>query len=285
MRKLIAMILVGMLILTAGCAKTEDLTPQLQALQEENEALRSQVAALQQQIEELQAGSVADWSLSGTPLLQGSGAEVTLTVVPTRYREGQMVSFRIALDGQNVADLYCDWDGSAYTATVELDAADGYSYSMLMTEPNGTQDYRELNSPANPVDPALVYMYSSMNASCTLTVTDWEINQEGLCVTDGNVDVQMPVMTLNGEAVTCSAISLVLQLDGQELSRKSVMIPQAQNNTIGFPLTATAFEIPELEEGNQLDLWLEVTLSDGQFLTHSGSSWFVFEGELIQAVG
>ena len=40
-----------------------------------------------------------------------------------------------------------------------------------------------------------------------------------------------------------------------------------------------------MDETNQLDLWLEVTLSDGQVLRHCGSSWFLFEGQLIQAVG
>ena len=175
MRKFSALILAAMLLFTAGCGKTEDNTDKLRALQAENEALRSEIAQLQQRIEELETGSIADWSLTGKPLVHGSGAEVTLKVTPTNYQEGQTVSFRVELEGQVIARVYCDWDGTSYTGSVELDAADGYSYSLLLTEPSGTQDYRELNSPANPTDPELVYMYSSLSASCALTVLDWQI--------------------------------------------------------------------------------------------------------------
>ena len=285
MRKFIALILAAMLLFTAGCGKTEDNTDNLRALQAENEALRSEIAQLQQRIEELETGSIADWSLTGKPLIHGSGAEVTLKVTPTNYQEGQTVSFRVELEGLVIARVYCDWDGTSYTGSVELDAADGYSYSLLLTEPNGTQDYRELNSPANPTDPELVYMYSSLSASCALTVLDWQIENGILYLNEGSVDIQLPSMTATGETALCTGISLVLQLDGVELERKSVPVPQSKESMLSIPLSATTFTVPEMAEDNQLDLWLEVTLSDGQFLRHSGSSWFNFDGEMIQAVG
>lgn len=281
MRKFIAIFLAVILLLTVGCTKTEDNTAQLQALQAENEALHNQIAQLQQRIADLEAGFIASWTLTGTPLVQGSGAEVTLTVTPTRYQEGQLVSFRVALDGQAVADLYCDWDGTAYTGSLELDAADGYSYSLLFTDPNGAQEYRELNSPANPVDPTLVYMDSSLNTACFLTIGEWRISDNQLVLDSGNVDIQLPAMA----DTSCTNISLVLLLDGHELSRKNIMVPQSDDSILSIPLSATSFDIPEVSEGSQLDLWLEVVLSDGQVLTHSGSSWFCFEGELVQAVG
>ena len=285
MRKTFALILAAMLLMTAGCAKSADQSEVLKQLQTENEALRSQVMELPQHIADLEAGSIADWSLTGTPLVQGSGAEVTLTVTPTRYQEGQLVAFRVSLEGQMVADLYCDWDGNAYVGSLELDSADGYSYSLVFTEPNGTQDYRELNSPANPVDPTLVYMYSSLSTGCTLTIEHWEIAEGKLALDSGSMEIRLPAMIGSGEPVSCTGISLVLLRDGEELSRKNVMVPQSDDSSLSIPLSATSFEIPEVAEGSQLDLWLEVVLSDGQVLTHSGSSWFCFEGELVQAVG
>lgn len=284
--KLLAALLVIALILSfSACSQPADNSQELNQLREENAQLRDEIARLQQEIAVLEAGAIADWTLTGTPLLQGSGAEVTLTVVPTQYQEGQMVSFRVALEGQTIASLYCDWDGTAYSCSVELDAADGYSYSLLLTEPNGTQDYRELNSPANPVDSTLVYMYSSLSAACFLSIEDWQVSENSLSITGGSAEIQLPLMTANGEAISCSGINLVLQLDGEELERKSIMVPQTTQSALQIPLSPTEFAIPELEEGNQLDLWLEVTLSDGQTLHHSGSSWFCYEGELMQAVG
>ena len=284
MRKYIAIFLAAVLLLTAGCSKSEDNSAQLKALQEENEALREQVAQLQQQIAILEASSIAEWSLTGEPLVHGSGALVTLTVTPTSYVEGQMISFRVQLEGQMIASMYCDWDGSVYTASVELDAADGYSYSILLTEPNGTQDYRELNSPANPVDSTLVYMYSSMAASCFLTVADWQVEDNTMTILGSSVDVQLPLFSPQGEPISCTGINLILQLDGEELERKSLMLP-VTGDLLETDVSGITFTVPKLEESSQLDLWLEVLLSDGQVLTHSGSSWYYFEGELIQAVG
>lgn len=284
--KLLALLLAAaMLFSLSACSQSADDSGELNQLREENTQLREEIARLRQEIEMLESGAIADWSLTGTPLLQGSGAEVTLTVVPTQYQEGQMVSFRVSLEGQTIASLYCDWDGTAYTGSVELDAADGYSYSLLLTEPNGDQDYRELNSPANPVDSTLVYMYSSLSAACFLSVEDWSISDNTLSITGGTAEIQLPLMSANEETISCSGINLVLQLDGEELERKSVMVPQTAQTTFQVPLSHAEFAIPELEEGNQLDLWLEVTLSDGQTLHHSGSSWFCYEGELMQAVG
>lgn len=286
MRKLFSLILAAAMLLSlSACSQPEDHSAELELLRQENAELRSQVEQLQKTIEELEAGSVADWSLTGKPLTQGSGAEVSLTVTPTRYQEGQMVSFRVQLDGQSIASLYCDWDGSAYTASVELDAADGYTYSILLTEPNGSQDYRELNSPANPTYPELVNMYSSLSASCSLIVGDWQVTENSLTIHSGTAEIQLPSMTANGEKAACSGIFLVLQLDGQEVERKDLSLPQAEGSEISIPISETSFTIPEIGETSQLDLWLEVTLSDGQVLTHAGSSWFLYEGQLIQAVG
>ena len=243
------------------------------------------MAQLQQQIAILEAGSIAEWSLTGEPLVHGSGALVTLTVTPTSYVEGQMISFRGQLEGQMIASMYCDWDGSVYTASVELDAADGYSYSILLTEPNGTQDYRELNSPANPVDSTLVYMYSSMAASCFLTVADWQVEDNTMTISGSSVDVQLPLFSPQGEPISCTGINLILQLDGEDLDRKSIMVPQSADSYLSIPLSPADFAMPEMDETNQLDLWLEVPLSDGQVLRHCGSSWFLCEGQLIQAVG
>ena len=285
-RKVIACILTLALVLTfAGCSQPEDNSAELTRLQQENQQLRDQVEALQQQIAVLEVGSIADWSLTGEPLIHGSGALVTLSLTPTYYEEGQMVSFRVQLEGQMIASMYCDWDGSVYTASVELDAADGYSYSILLTEPNGTQEYRELNSPANPVDSTLVYMYSSMASACFLTVTDWQVDADTMTISNSSVDVQLPLFNPKGETVSCTGINLILQLDGEDLDRKSIMVPQSSDSYLSIPLSPATFTMPEMDETNQLDLWLEVTLSDGQVLRHCGSSWFLYEGQLIQAVG
>lgn len=286
-RKIASVMMAAVMILAclAGCSQPADNSELLAQLQQEISDLRGQVEALQQRVTVLETGAVADWSLTGTPLTQGSGAAVTLSVTPTAYQEGQLAMFRVLLEGQTVAELYCDWDGSAYTASVELDAADGYSYYVILTEPTGAQDHLELNSPEKPVDPLLVYMYSSLTATCMLNVFEWQIEGGTLSLNAGSAEVQLPRLTATGEAASCTGAALVLQFNGQEVERSSLTLPQETGDSLIMDIGGVTFAIPELEEGGQLDLWLEVVLSDGQVLTHSGSSWYYADGELIQAVG
>lgn len=289
MKKLFALMLSAAMLLGlfTGCTQTQtvDHSAELAQLQQEISDLQGQVQALQERVTRLETGAVADWSLTGTPLTQGSGATVTLSVTPTAYQEGMLAMFRVLLEGQTVAELYCDWNGSAFTSTVDLDAADGYSYYVLLTDPSGAQEHLELNSPEKPVDPLLVYLYSSLTAACTLNIYEWEIGSESLSILSGSAQLQLPQMTATGEAAACIQLELVLQLDGQELARQPLDLPQAgeTNPTVG--ISNVVFDCPELDEGSQLDLWLEAVLSDGQTLSHFGSSWFCADGELIQAVG
>lgn len=280
----IAMAFLMLVCCLGGCAQKDDSAAEVERLQQEIAALNAQIEALEQQIADMEAGTISEWELSGMPLMQGSGAAVSLTAVPTRYQEGQMAVFRVMLEGQILAELYCDWNGTTYTANVELDAADGYSYYLLLTEPDGRQEYLDLNSPMNPVDPMLVYMYSSLSTSCMLNVHDWQIADNTLELLSGNAWIQLPRMTATGEPAVCTGASLVLQLDGQEIARRSLILP-VEGTELEADVSGISFAIPQLEESSQMDLWLEVILSDGQVLTHSGSSWYYFEGELIQAVG
>lgn len=289
MRKYFALVLAALMCLTAftGCSGegAADHSAEIAQLQQEISDLRNQLQAMQERLVLLETGSVADWALDGRPLTQGSGAEITLTVTPTAYREGQMALLRVLLEDRSIAELYCDWDGTAYTARVELDAADGYSYHLILSTPEGSVEHLELNSPEKPVKPQLVYLYSSLSALCMLNVYEWHIADEALTLDAGTAEVQLPTLTATGEAASCTGADLVLMLEGRELERRELNVPQAEEEGIFMHIDGISFSMPELEEGSQLELWLEVTLSDGQVLTHIGSSWYLFEGELIQAVG
>ena len=52
-----------------------------------------------------------------------------------------------------------------------------------------------------------------------------------------------------------------------------------------MPLTGAAFQIPELEDDQQLALRLDAKLSNGQVLTAPGGSWTYNDGELLLIAG
>lgn len=283
MKKCIACLLCCLLL--TGCAQGPDHSAEIAEMRQEITDLRSRVQALEEKVILLETGAVADWSLTGVPLTQGSGAEITLSVTPTAYREGQLALLRVLLEGRSVAELYCDWDGTAYTARVDLDAADGYSYHLILSDPEGDVEHLELNSPEKCTDSRLVYLYSSLNAGCMLNIFEWHAAAGMLILDAGSAEVQLPTLTATGEAAVCTGARLALVLDGTELESRTLTLPQGEENTLLIGVNGMEFAMPELEEGSQLELTLEVTLSDGQVLSHCGSSWYVFDGELIQAVG
>lgn len=287
MKKTVTLLLAAALLLAmlTGCGSPADNSADLTRLQEQLSALEQRVAQLEQQLQTLETGAVSDWSLTGTPLTQGSGATVTLSVTPTRYTEGQMALLRVMLGGQVTAELYCSWDGTAYSASVELDAADGYSYYLILTEPEGTQEHLDLNSPMNPVDPTLVYMDSSLRASCMLNLYECSADGDALTLQAAAVQIQLPQLTAGGAPAVCTEAAIVLQLDGAEVQRTALTVPQDGTNPLILDASGIRFPLPSMEEDSQLDLWLEVTLSDGQLLTHFASSWYFADGQLIQAVG
>ena len=57
-----------------------------------------------------------------------NGATVNLTATPNGYAEGQSAAFIVRLEGEEAASVPCEWNGSAYTASADLNAADGYCY-------------------------------------------------------------------------------------------------------------------------------------------------------------
>ena len=62
-----------------------------------------------------------------------NGATVNLTATPNGYAEGQSAAFIVRLEGEEAANVPCEWNGSAYTASADLNAADGYCYYVLLS--------------------------------------------------------------------------------------------------------------------------------------------------------
>ena len=123
------------------------------------------------------------------------------------------------------AMVYCftrvrNVDGSRYTATVELPAADGYSFYCLITGSTGTQQQIPLITPDNPGDGSLMDLGSSMNAYCSLFVDSWNYTDGKLTLDNAFAQAQMPKISTGGNDVTATGAALVFLHNGQELERK-----------------------------------------------------------------
>lgn len=286
-QKIFAILLALTLMLSLTACGGVDNSADVAKLQEEVTALQQQVDALSARVEALeQRSGLESWELQPTVWANGNGAAVRFTAVPVNYAEGMSVSFVVRLSGQEVAAVDCAWDGTCFAASVDLEAADGYGYYCVLTAADGSREQLALNTPENPVDDTLVYLRTSLVAYGNLVVESWYDADGKLTITSGYVQVQMPRISTNGSQITYSSADLVLQFNGQELARTPLDLPDGEGEgSYELVLTDLVFDMPEMEDADQLELWLEVSLSTGEELLATGGSWFCSDGELLLAVG
>lgn len=224
---------------------------------------------------------VADFSLSTTTWSSPNGATVHLTATPWGYAEGYSASFVVRLEGEEVANIPCEWDGTSYTASADLNAADGLCYYVFMTAADGSTAEVTLSS-----EEALANMASALESYCNLMVESTTFADGKLTITEGSVQVQAPKITNDGETIAVHEATLVLSFNGEEkASRKLDLTAAEAAGAYELALKDVTFDVPEMENDQQLNLVLNVALSNGQTLTAAGGTFFYNDGELLTAVG
>lgn len=233
-----------------------------------------------------QTGELASFTLGATAWSSSNGATITFTAVPESYQDGQSAIFLARLDDQEVDRVTCDWDGSTYTAELDLNAADGYFYYCILVAPDGTEKEVGVNTPDLITSPELMSLATALEAFCTMTLNESKAEGDQLAITDGYYQVQLPLISRTGEAVSITSVSLILKSGDSEIASQVLPSPNEISDLFyQAQLSGTSFDIPEMEDDQQLVLSLEITLSDGQVLTTSGGNWHYAGGELLGVVG
>ena len=286
MRMMIALALaVVMLLCMTGCGQDktpeslEDLIQLVDELNNEIEDLKERVAVLEQK------GGLTKWELTPEVWSSNNGATISLSATPENYQAGQTAVFSVRLGDVEVANVVCAWDGKVYTAEVDLEAADGYSYFCTLVSPDGTREMIALNTVERTTDESLVYLQTSLHVYGNIVVESWEQSEKQLTIQTGFVQVQLPRLG-NAVDVDMTKAELVFDLNGETLERRTLSLPEGEGeNSYEMVLENLTFELPKLEDDYQLDLWLEVALSSEETLVVSGGSWYYNGGQLNMMVG
>lgn len=266
-----------------------DYDGQIQALQEQNALLQSQIDALSAQ---LAAGStttgigLAGWDLTLVPWDTGSGASVTLTAIPVNYEDGMTAELYVRKGSQEAANVPCSWTGEVFTATAELTAQDGYGYYCILTGPDGARQQFSLTTPENPVEDIPVYLASALNAYCNLTLDSWLDLDGTLTIATAYAQAQLPRLSADGTAPDIEKAALTLYYNGEVYSSADLVLePSASDGTYELTILNAELAMPTLAEDEFLDLYLEVTLTDGTLLTALGAGWYQTPEGLFAVVG
>lgn len=233
-----------------------------------------------------QSLNLVDWELTPSTWSSPNGATVNLTATPNGYAEGQSAAFIVRLEGEEIENIPCDWDGSVYTAAADLNGADGYCYYVLLTAADGTQSEIPVNTPTAMVDEALINMATALQSYCSLTVVASGNEGDRLTISEGTATIQLPLITDEGATIICDEARLVLAFNGEEVDSVKLDTDDAPDaGTYTLSIAGTEFTVPAMEDDQQVELRLDVTLSNGQLLSAVGGSWFYNDGSLMLTVG
>lgn len=285
-KNIIAVIALIAILLTAltGCGSDADRIAELEA---ENAQLKAQLEALNGQLGTAGPAGLAEWGFEAFAWSGNNGANVAFTGTPVSYAEGQTAEFSVWLEGDVVESVPCEWDGTNYTAVVDLNAADGYCYYCTITDANGNQTEVELNTPKKPTDAALIDIETALTSYCSMMVEESKLEGTTLTLTAGYAQVQLPQLGHTSERVAVNTAELVLESDGKEIARHQLFLQEDESALHAYTaeIAGITFTVPALEDDQQLEMRMEVTLSDGQTLTTVGGSWYYNAGELFLVVG
>lgn len=252
----------------------------IDALMEQNEQLQAQIDAITQSGGVLSEGETPpvplNATLSAQPWADSRGADVTLTLEAT----DEPALLRIMLGDEVVTEVSCQPEGDHLAATVRVIAANGYTYSVVIGS-----EARTLASPENPTYPELVNLADALSAYCNLVVDDWYVRNSYLTLETCFAQVQTPQLGETG-TLTCERARLLLKNKGSVIAEYPVTLIQGDGvGSYEAAVVHATFKLPILPEGEQVDLWLEAALSDGQVLTANAATWYAMPNGFSMVAG
>lgn len=230
--------------------------------------------------------TLTDWTMSASTWSSPNGATVHISATPNRYVEGQSASFIVRLEGEEITSTPCDWDGQQYTASADLNGANGYCYYMVLNDVYGSVTEVSVNTPTDPRFDTLINLEDALNSYCNVVVDNSTVTADKLILDSGSIQVQAPKLGNDGKTITCVDVLLILKLNGEPVAKESLIMQGTDD--IGYytlELSNVSFALPQMEGDHQLSLELEVKLSNGQMLTAPGGSWYSSDEGLMSAVG
>lgn len=272
----------------------EYLSSQVANSQHHYSSILGQLSGLENRIDSLSSAperfSIADWSYQIEPDSEKAQAMVLLTAIPGFWQEDYTAVLSVRLNGQQVESQACSWDGTALTARLLLPLENGYEYWLTAKYADGTQEQMELpNSTARNLK-------SSFTIDCTIVhgIARFDEKESSLHLAKYQIHLDRPNMT-SGYDVDWAKAELILYhtrgssrqitdtyilFDPESFKEEqSQGVAQEIYNFTFFP--NGPFQLPDLQEGDGLELWISAEMANGISLMQMVDSWAWLDGELV----
>lgn len=282
-RRIVAIGLAAALIAVAAIATGGSLSrleDQIWALQTDNTSLNQQLSELSFQISvmkdsiqmgvaeslEQQTRILSDWSLSPSAISE-DGVTIDFSATPKAFQEGDQGVLSVQLESQEAAQVSCQWTGTAYSATVELEPADGYSYYFTLTHSDGSQELQILTE-----DDRLCNIQTSLTpdwfASVGGSIQGCNVRLTGL-----TVYYQPPALQLDDQSQLADYFEGVLLINGEETERERLDGSWSEST-----FSATWSPRFTLLDGDTAELRIVLHLNSGETLETTADTWICENG-------
>lgn len=267
---------------------------QVQNINEQNAIIQNQLASLTSQLNALtqaeanQAALLSDYSFLLDVWTDRPGANVTFSAVPKSWTETDYAYIVVQVpDGTSIRQD-CAWDGAFLTAPIVLEAVDGYKLCFAVVHGDGTMEQQILS------DNTLNNLARELTVVCDVTWGEGELScktgELELNLHNYDIHIARPGIVASQEGYYWKSVTATLYRNttrGQETVGVIDLLEYEDEIRESFTVWFTpsiSFTIPEIADGDGLELWVRAELSNGMYAMEMAGSWAYHNGELIASV-
>lgn len=275
-------------ILCLSNPKPTDYSSQIAGLESQVASLQSQISSLRGSITGAEAADspISDYSFQVTPDTNEYQAHIAVTVIPKTWSEANTATLSVRREGSQVLNQACDWDGAGYTASIALPIEDGYEYWFITGYPDGTQEQTRLT------DVTAEDIADSFLLVCEVQQGTGKFNLQTNTLELVNYEVYLepPYRTIGTDVYLSSAELILYHIRGgvrQIADTYELFKPEdpASKNGQGEAISGIwcypygPFQIPEVQDGDGFELWVNAEMSNGISTFQLINSWAYSDGE------
>lgn len=271
---------------------TKDYSHQISNLEAGYASIQEQLAGLSNRISNMST-SIEDASspLSGyqfrlNPNTDNNTLLVGVEVIPETRDPDTKATLYVRLNGSQYLSAPFAWDGSAYLAYIEIEYQDGYEYWM------GTESGDGIRESVQLYDSTAQYPLREYAITCEVTVGTSRFDKlsHSLNLSDFEVHLRQPDATTHNnwknDVLWEYAEWVVYHIRGDQretVHTESLLVGEESFTEMWGPMGNFGFYLPELQEGDGLELWCRAALSNSLEASTLACSWAYVNGELIQS--
>lgn len=252
-----------------------NLSNQVRNYAERNDQIMAKLNGLESQLNKPEDTLLSSYTFDIVPIhieseADTSDAQIHFSAAPTLWQEGDVGILSIRHPDKGTLQAECDWDGSFLTAMIPLGSDYGYELCFTIRHADGTQVQQMLENEE------IRELSKTLRVDFTVSRGWGEFDHDGIgtwtLTLDGyTIGVMKPEIAQPEDAWT--KVELILKrtqvFESEIIGRYDLLIdhepdnPMLTSEWIEFGPRAIRMDIPEIQEGDGLVLWLNIEMSNG----------------------